>query len=304
MAPYLENTPCPRAMNNLGICLACERDQSRLLGRKNQFDLWQCLHCGAIFTHTQIDDSALNDIYNHYYDGAGFEMPTVVAQSLERVVLSFERFRVTGRILDIGYGEGGLLQIAEKFNWQCFGTEISPGALAYGKESGWIVADQAEDDPRFMPQGFDVVTMIELLEHVPNPQQVLQSAARWLRPGGLLYLTTPNAESLNQRLLGLKWSVIAPPEHIALWTPKGMRHALAKAGFQDLRIRTEGLNPYEIMAYWRSQKEEVNRNQMGTKLNQAFTSTPSRRALKTGINHLLTAFQLGDGLKVYATRGQ
>lgn len=289
-------------MNNLGICSACERDQSRLLGRKNQFDLWQCLHCGAIFTHTQIEDNVLKDIYNHYYDGAYFETPTVVAQSLERVVLSFERFRVTGRILDIGYGEGGLLQIAGKCHWRCFGTEISPRSLAYGKESGWIVADNAEADPRFIPQGFDVVTMIELLEHVPNPQQVLQSAARWLRPGGLLYLTTPNAESLNQRLLGLEWSVVAPPEHLALWAPKGMRHALAKAGFQDLRIRTEGLNPSEILARWRSQKEVVNRNQTGMALNTTFSSSPYRRALKMGINHLLSVLQIGDGLKVYATR--
>lgn len=291
-------------MNNLGICLACERDQSRLLGKKNQFDLRQCLYCGAIFTHTQIKDNALKDIYNHYYDGACFEMPTVVAQSLERVVLSFERFRVTGRILDIGYGEGGLLQIAEKCNWQCFGTEISPGALAYGKESGWIVADQAEDDLRFMPQGFDVVTMIELLEHVPNPQQVLQSAARWLRPGGLLYLTTPNADSLNHRLLGLEWSVIAPPEHIALWTPKGMRHALAKAGFQELRIRTEGLNPYEIFARWRPKKEAVNRVQTGVALNAALSSSPSRKALKAGINYFLSVMQIGDSLKVFATRSR
>jgi len=176
------------------------------------------LHCGTIFTRAQIKAETLEELYDHYYDAAQFEMPTVVAQSLERVVFSFEPFRLTGRILDIGYGEGGLLQFAEKQAWQCFGTEISPRSLAYGKERGWIVTDKAADDPRFLLQSFDVVTMIELLEHVPNPREILQAAARWLRPGGLLYLTTPNAKSLNQRVLGLEWSVVSPPEHLALWT--------------------------------------------------------------------------------------
>jgi 2-polyprenyl-3-methyl-5-hydroxy-6-metoxy-1,4-benzoquinol methylase len=285
-------------------CLVCGSEQHRFVGRKNQVDLWKCLHCQTIFTGDRALQEDLKELYDHYYDGAGFEIHPVVAHSLERVVFSFERFRITSKILDIGFGEGGLLQMTERQGWQCYGTEISPRSLEYGKKQGWAVTDNAEHDSRFTPQSFDVVTMIELLEHVPNPQQILQSAARWLRPGGLLYLTTPNARSLNQRVLGLEWSVVSPPEHLAIWTPKGLRHALAKSGFQDLRIRTEGLNPYEMLAHWRSQKEAVNRNQTGTALNQAFSSSPARRALKTGINHLLTVFQLGDGLKVYATRGQ
>lgn len=283
-------------------CLVCGSEQSRYVGQKNHFELWKCLHCQTIFTCDHAQQEVLQGLYDHYYDGAHFEIHPVVAHSLERVVFSFERFRRTNKILDIGFGEGGLLQIAERQGWQCYGTEISPRSLEYGAQQGWIVTDNADSDPRFTPQGFDVVTMIELLEHIPNPQQILQAAARWLRPGGLLYLTTPNARSLNQRVLGLEWSVVAPPEHLAIWTPKGLRHALSKTGFQDVRIRTEGLNPYEILAHWRSQKEAVNRNQTGMALNTTFSSSPYRRALKTGINHVLSGLQIGDGLKVYATR--
>lgn len=284
-------------------CLACGSNSRRMVGSKNQFALWKCLHCGTIFTRDQAAQEVLTDLYDHYYDAASFEMNPVAAQSLERVVLSFERFRSTARILDIGFGEGGLLQVAERLGWQCYGTEISPRSLAYGSQRGWIVAREAEQDERFPRQSFDVVTMIEMLEHVPNPQDFLQSATRWLRPGGMLYLTTPNAKSLNQRLLGLEWSVVSPPEHLAIWTAKGIRYALAKAGLQPLRIRTEGLNPYEIFAQVRSQKVAVNRNQTGMALNHTFTASPARRAVKTGINHFLSLLQMGDSLKVYARRG-
>ena len=294
--------PDSRVNESTSMCLACGSKRYRLVGSKNQFELWQCSHCGTIFTRNPVAPEMLEDLYDHYYDAARFEIPPVVAQSLERQVLVFEAFRATSRILDIGFGEGGLLQIAEKYGWQCYGTEISPRSLEYGEERGWIVTDKAADDPRFLLQSFDVVTMIELLEHVPNPREILQAAVRWLRPGGLLYLTTPNAKSLNQRVLGLEWSVVSPPEHLALWTPKGVRHLLAKLGFEDLQIRTEGLNPYEILARIRPRKEAVNRNQTGMALNQAFTASPARHALKTGINHLLSALQIGDGLKVYATQ--
>lgn len=283
-------------------CLACGSRERRLAGSKNQFALWKCLSCGTIFTSNQVAPESLTDLYDHYYDAAHFEMASVVTQSLERVVLSFERFRSTGRILDIGFGEGGLLQVAEKHDWQCYGTEISPRSLAYGAKQGWIVTSTAEKDSRFLPQGFDVVTMIELLEHVSNPQDFLCAAARWLRPGGVLYLTTPNAKSLNQRLLGLEWSVFSPPEHLTIWTAKGMRKALSQAGFNKLRIRTEGLNPSEMLARLRSRKEAVNRNQTGAALNQVFSASSSRRALKMGINYFLTSFQMGDSLKVLAIR--
>lgn len=283
-------------------CLACGSQEHWFAGNKNQFELWKCLRCGTIFTCDQVAQEALTDLYDHYYDAAHFEMPSVVTQSLERVILSFEPFRSTGRILDMGFGEGGLLQVAEKHGWKCYGTEISPRSLEYGTNQGWVVTSNAETDARFLSQGFDVVTMIELLGHVPNPQNFLRSAAQWLRPGGVLYLTTPNANSLNQRLLGLEWSVVSPPEHLAIWTPKGMQQALSRAGFQGLQIRTEGLNPYEILARLRPRKEAVNRNQTGVALNQTFNASPSRRALKTGINYFLTSFQMGDSLKVFATR--
>ncbi len=290
-----------------GNCLACLSDNSRLLGVKNHYQLRQCSQCGTIFTNSKNEQEALRDLYEHYYDYANFETAPVVAASLEKLIRSFKSFRHTSRLLDVGYGEGGLLRIAQKQGWNCYGTEISPQALEYGQGCGWTVSSEADTHPLFPAQGFDVVTMIELLEHVQNPHQLLRMAAQLLRPGGVLYLTTPNANSLNRRLLGLKWSVISPPEHLTIWTVQGLRLALSQAGFQLQRTRTEGLNPAEILAQWQAPKNEtveVNRNQTGAALNSAFSSNAFRRSIKTGINHCLSTFRLGDSLKIQALRQQ
>jgi SAM-dependent methyltransferase len=249
----------------------------------------------------------LREFYDHYYDRARFELPLATAASLERLVQSFAPFRCTGRWLDIGYGEGGLLEIAEQPGWSCYGVEISPQALAYGKQRGWVVAADGEADLCFPLQGFDVITMIEFLEHVLVPAQFLQAAARWLRPGGLLYATTPNAGSLNRRLLGLEWSIFHPPEHITIWTARGLREALAQSGFQTRQIRTEGFNPCEILARWRSRGGRAvmaDRNQTALSINRALAHNPWRRALKAGINRGLSALRIGDSLKVWALRSR
>jgi SAM-dependent methyltransferase len=286
-------------------CPACFATRMRALGNKSGYALSECVACGVVFTTVRNHDNALGELYDRYYDHAQFVIPPIVAASLERFVRSCEGFRSANRWLDIGYGEGGMLEIASRFGWQCYGTEISPPAIEFGRTRGWAVATDPESDPRFTHHGFDVITMIELLEHLPAPISLLQQAARWLRPGGLCYITTPNARSLNERLLGFEWSIFSPPEHVTIWTARGLRHALTKAGFKVQRVRTEGFNPCEILARLQARNEAaqpVDRNTTAFTLNATFSSSPFRRAVKAGINRCLSAFQAGDTLKVWAVR--
>src|SRR4030095_144710 len=263
-------------------CPACRSLQHRPLGSKNDYAMSECSTCRAIFLIVQAGKDAITELYDHYYERARFELPSAAAAALERLAESIEPFRQTNRWLDVGYGEGGLLNIAQHHGWNCYGTEVSPQALGYGKQQGWTVTS-AEDDPHFPHAGFDVVTMIEFLEHAAAPEQFLIAAAKWLRPGGLLYITTPNADSLNRRLLGLQWSVFSPPEHVTIWTGRGLRVALTRAGFETRRIRTDGLNPTEIIARFRHDNGSdapVSRNTAAFALNSAFSRSPWRRGIK------------------------
>jgi SAM-dependent methyltransferase len=244
------------------------------------------------------------ELYNHYYDRATFETGPTAAASLERLVRSAEPFRKTGCWLDLGYGEGALLAIAERHGWACHGSEVSPRALECGRQRGWRVTTDPSGDSRFEPATFDVVSMIEFLEHLGDPIRFLGDAARWLRPGGLLYLTTPNAKSLNARLLGLSWSVVSPPEHIVLWTVRALRRVVTEAGFRVIRVRSEGLNPSEILARIRRAGKvvAVDRNQSALALSEALSHSAVRRALKWTINAGLSTLRSGDTLKVWAVR--
>jgi SAM-dependent methyltransferase len=295
-----ERAPSGPQTHNCPACGAAARPWAH----KNQTPLSRCLGCGTLFSPASAIAAA--ELYAPYYEHARFEIPDLVVASLDRVVLDAEPCRETGRWLDIGFGEGALLAVAERRGWICHGTEVPQRVLDYGRARGWTVASDSTDGDRFPPGGFDVVTMIELLEHVPEPTCFLANAARLLRPGGLLYLTTPNAWSLNRWWLGVSWSIFNPPEHLTIWTPRGMRRALVRVGFQEIRLRTEGLNPAEIVAGIKSVGRvvpPVNRNAAGLALNAALSRSRLRRAFKRTANGALTALQVGDTIKVWARRG-
>ncbi len=133
-------------------------------------------------------------------------VPGVVKDSLDVVARSMRPFRTHGRWLDVGFGQGALLDAASREGWLCHGTELSEVALKKGGARGFKTTATSE---HFEDESFDVVSLVELLEHVEDPRAFLREARRVLRKGGCMYVTTPNAWSLNRWILGASWSIFA-----------------------------------------------------------------------------------------------
>lgn len=255
----------------------------------------RCPRCGSI--HADCVKPA-EDLYADLYQ-KDEAVPAVVAASLDAVVRSMSPFRTHGRWLDIGFGQGALLDAAARGGWQCHGTELSEVALEKGRARGFITATGTE---AFDDGAFDVVSLVELVEHVEAPLGFLKEARRVLRKGGCLYVTTPNAWSLNRWYLGARWTVFGPPDHITIFTPPGLRRLLRQAGFDKADLRTEGLNPFEIL-HSRGRAApaaDLNRVVEGTKLCESLSASPGRRGVKTLANAVLSLLRVGDSVKARA----
>jgi SAM-dependent methyltransferase len=271
-------------------CRAC----STLLaawGTNSGFPLLRCGRCGTIHADcVKPSEDLYADIYSQ-----DEPVPPVVAASLDTVVRSMAPYRTHGRWLDIGFGQGALLDAAARGGFQPHGTELSGVALAKGEARGFKTAPGTEG---LEDGSFDVVSLVELVEHVEDPGRFLSESRRVLRRGGCLYLTTPNAWSLNRWLLGSAWSVFCPPDHVTIFTPQGLRRLLQRAGFTRTVLRIEGLNPFEaIRALKKSGQEGFHRVNEGTTLCESLSSSPNRRGLKRVANAALTLTRLGDSLK-------
>lgn len=99
---------------------------------------------------------------------------------------------------------------------------------------------------------YDVVSMIEVLEHVPNPASPVLLAARLLRPGGLLVVTTGNLASPAAKSRGLAFSYCIPEIHVSLFSPSSLNGLYLRCGFRPRPVRYRGVITFKVLKSFKS----------------------------------------------------
>jgi SAM-dependent methyltransferase len=299
----------PRIEKTQRACVACGSTNARPLGVKNEFDVVSCLGCDSVYTPYSPWYSSAHFYTGFYLNQEELSPPAFINTRLEEITAEFSSYRNTNRLLDVGCGAGNLLQAARKNGWNAQGLDVSAGAVKHVRGLGFEVYEGELQEAAFPSAHFDVVTAAELLEHLIDPQPLLQEVARILRPGGLFWTTTPHARGLSGRVLGLQWRCIWPPEHLQLFSIRGVKKLLHDAGFRQLRINTTGGNPIEIFHAMGGAKtapktvdQHFDRVTTSYQLNESLMKSRSRRVLKNTVNSFLNLSRLGDSLKVFAVR--
>jgi 2-polyprenyl-3-methyl-5-hydroxy-6-metoxy-1,4-benzoquinol methylase len=177
-------------------------------------EVLRCTSCKAVFLAPEQQQSAAESLYSEGYfteregyfvhdgvvDGSGRESPHVAdfRAGLSLIEAQAPRSR---SLLDVGCATGSFLSLAQANGWQCRGVEVSAFAAARARErTGCEVFCGRLEDAPFGSGAFDVITMWDLLEHLPEPLQGLETARRLLKPSGLLLVNTPNENSLLRQV--------------------------------------------------------------------------------------------------------
>ena len=157
----------------------------------------------------------------------------LVEAKFQRVLGHIERYRSPGRLLDVGCGPGFLLSAAARRGWEPVGVDLNEWAVEYGRaELGLDLRVGDLTRAGFDDEEFDAVTMMDLIEHVPDPDALIAEAARVTQAGGVLAVLTPDAGSPVSRALGRRWPEVARPgEHPVLFSVTGLVALLARHGF-------------------------------------------------------------------------
>ncbi len=135
----------------------------------------------------------------------------------------------------MGCSFGGFLRAAAPF-FETSGIEMSPYAGEYArKRMGSKIHIGTLDDHIFVNDNFLVITMIEVLEHIPNPAEALRECCRLLQKGGLLVIQTANMDGLQARIQGERYAYFMPG-HLSYFTKKGLIASLRAAGFTRFRV--------------------------------------------------------------------
>lgn len=196
------------------------------------------------------------------------------------------------RLLDVGCALGLMLREAKSAGWEATGVETSQFAADYAAEqTGCPVYCGTLQQAHFDADSFDVITLMDVIEHVPEPCELINEAYRVLCPGGVIFLVTPNFGSLFVRLLGARAYGIGPDEHVTCLQPSTMTRLLQKCGFTRTVTTTKDFYADNI-------RQLLGRSDKRTPadLKAAFGNSASLGALRKAANRILKHVPLGDKL--------
>jgi 2-polyprenyl-3-methyl-5-hydroxy-6-metoxy-1,4-benzoquinol methylase len=215
----------------------------------------------------------LDTIERHYaakFENGNYKALLTFSEQYRRVYRDYvswmrRHVQLTGaRSLDVGCFTGELVATMLDAGADAHGVELQPEAVAIAQQRlpnrVFEINIDSGSGP-FADQSLDVVTMMAVIEHVQEPLKLLRRVRSLLKGGGWLFLETPNASSWPAMTTGRFWPLLAPVEHLHLFSKPAIRHALAQADFELVEVRPhiKWLSPdyvYEMLQYygpeWRS----------------------------------------------------
>lgn len=197
----------------------------------------RCNKCGHIYQNPRLAVKKITDSYNkrkNFYRSIPKKANSAAFNLINNCRLkSIEKFldMERGRILDIGCSFGAFIKTAKNTGWQAYGIEISKHMADFTKRKMQLNVFHGTLEEAKYPKGFfDVITMFDVLEHVPNPRKTIKECNKILKNNGLLVIQTPAIDSLYSKIRGKKWDYYGL-QHLNYFSKKTMNTLLGKNNF-------------------------------------------------------------------------
>jgi spore maturation protein CgeB len=231
-------------------CNLCSSDDYEILfvksgmqfGINKNYTIVQCKKCGLQYVNPQ---PTMNDKERIKYD-VNYWMPRDPDEIFKKIaVWKTRQIRIEslcgkkGKILDIGCDGGFFLKTMKEDGWSVYGVEVRRDFCRYAKEKLDLDIFSGVLEENIFPDAyFDIVTMWDIIEHLPDPSRTLSIVNRILKDHGLLAISTMNVDSFNAKIFKDKWRFYNPPSHIYFFSLGTLRKMLEKEGFRIVLPRS------------------------------------------------------------------
>lgn len=242
-----------RQMEDIGCPLGCASADSplflardRLHDLPGEFALVRCEHCGLIRTNPRPTSESIGKYYPADYGpylgtrvgGAGGvgSSRLIWLKRLARWFLNQNAHSLpplpAGRALEIGCASGSFMHFMAQQGWEVEGIEFSPAAAASARQLGFKVHAGSLESAPTPAEPYDLIVGWMVLEHLHDPVGCLRKLGLWVRPGGWIALSVPNAGALEARLFRDRWYALQVPTHLYHFTPDSIAKLLHAGGWQ------------------------------------------------------------------------
>jgi 2-polyprenyl-3-methyl-5-hydroxy-6-metoxy-1,4-benzoquinol methylase len=221
---------------------------------KKHFDLEKCDTCQLTRTSPLLSEAELGPYYDIDYYGTADKKfnPLIESWTIwSNNRLANKILRSTGsqisqtggptRVMDIGCGRANLLKAFNNLGCECFGIERSDFPEDKDLENITIYK-QDFLNVDIEENGFDIVIIWHVLEHLADPVSTIKKAQKILKSGGSLVVAVPNFGSLQSKLFGKHWFHLDLPRHIYHFTRQSLLAILEKSGFHTKAFETRSFD--------------------------------------------------------------
>ncbi|MDP8923316.1 MAG: class I SAM-dependent methyltransferase [Chloroflexota bacterium] len=244
-------------------CPGCGTDRPTRVAHEGPLGIARCGGCRLLYVTPRYAEpqahyhGARADVIRKYGPVLRGEAAHNRDPNYEQELGVLRRLKPTGRLLDIGTHCGFFLRKARGMGWQLVGVEPSPVSAELAREFYGLDVRNALLQDAGLPDGYaDIVTMVDVFEHVADPRDLLAEVRRVLADDGLLFIKVPNGRynlfkyRLIRQTLGLREvEIFDAKEHVVHYTIETLRATLAENGFR-LRLRFVPL-PIQDGAAWK-----------------------------------------------------
>lgn len=240
----VEEVPCP----------LCGAAGGRLLSTQlGRFGVVKCGRCGLVRLSPRLTADAARRLYDATYYAAGgyddyvetFERFRGIYEKLfaKRLALLSRHVSRPGRLLEAGCAHGFQLEWLRRQGWEVVGNDVSAEAAAYARQRfGLEVIEGPLEEAALEPASFDVVYLVDIVEHLYDAAAALANVRAALKPGGIILVQVPyelyHWEKIGQALRERKKpGAVAPdavPYHVTFFTPRTLKSMLRRCGFRVL----------------------------------------------------------------------
>lgn len=237
---------------NTPACLICHSIGTVFFCKKEHYAYFSCKNCRTLFLSPSPSSEDINSLYEGEYNyRVDHKTEKRLRNNAKRILKTLQYLHPQGKtLLDIGSGFGFFLEESIHAGFSVTGLEPAKNLFKYSTKTLKLPVFNASFHHYFAnhpKKSFDFISLIHVIEHLPNPSETIRLISKHLNKNGILYIETPNLDSWLFKTEQTEYTFLTPPDHLFLFSKKSFSNIIKNNSSVSVIKRSSHSYPEHFM---------------------------------------------------------